>query len=241
MKIEIDSKKYVFTNDQFNFFHTNGYIVVNSLLSHEEVNRIYDIFSLVADKEYSAIANLDRENVELSNVMKMPRIVDIIKRIFEGDAYGLMSQMLFKKVGTQYAKQAWTVHQDNAYHQSPNGKTVTINIACEDIDIENGTLYLYPGTHKEGIIPFEARKSFREDKGENPGNTLILPNKYLDKKVDLIMKKGDTLFMHGNCAHGSYGNITTDRSRPIFSITYIKKGEKFIVGKNANRKEIDLR
>ena len=241
MKIEIDEKRYTLSKEQFNFYHDNGYIIIDSLFSKEEVDRVYEIFSLSADQHYSAILNLDRENIELHNVMKMPRVVDIVESIFQGDAYGLMTQMLFKQVGTQYATQAWTVHQDNAYHQNPNGKTLTINIACEDVDVENGTLYLYSGSHKEGILPFVARKSFREQKGENPGNTIDLPLKYIDKKVDLIMKKGDVLFLHGNCAHGSYGNISINRSRPLYSITYIKKGEKFAIGKNANRKEFSLR
>ena len=63
--------------------------------------------------------------------------------------------------------------------------------------------------------------------------------KYLDKKTNVIMKKGDMFILHGNCAHGSYGN-TTEFSRPLYSITYIKKGEPFLVGKNANRKEFSL-
>ena len=88
--------------------------------------------------------------------------------------------------------------------------------------------------------PFFERKSFREDKGENPGNTLDLPEKYLKHKKDIIMKKGDMLILHGNCAHGSYPNKSSTRSRPLYSITYIKKGEKFLVGKNANRKEFSL-
>ena len=68
-----------------------------------------------------------------------------------------------------------------------------------------------------------------------------MPNKYLNRKVDLTMKKGDALFLHGNCAHGSYGNKSKTRNRPLYSITYIKKGEEFLVGKNANRIEYSLR
>jgi ectoine hydroxylase-related dioxygenase (phytanoyl-CoA dioxygenase family) len=238
--LEIDNKLYDFTKKQFDFYDENGFIVIKNLFSSEEVGRIYHIFTEYADENFSAILNLDREIEELHNVMKMPRVVSIVESIFEGEAYGLMTQMLFKQSGTKYSNQSWTIHQDNSYHQNPNGKTLTINIACEDTDVENGTLYLYPGTHKEGIINFEQRKSFREDKGRNPGNTLQLPDKYLNKKKDIAMNKGDVLFLHGNCAHGSYGNLSKYRSRPLYSITYIKKGEQFAIGKNANRKEFSL-
>jgi len=224
---------------EYSFFHENSFLVIESLFSEEECDRIYELFCEHADKDFSAIINLDREVPELHNVMKMPKVVSIIENLIDSEAYGLMTQMLFKEAGTVYANQAWTVHQDNAYHQNQNGATVTINIACKDAFVDNGTLYVYPGTHKEGILPFETRKSFKENKGSNPGNTLVLPEKYLDKKTDVIMKKGDMLILHGNCVHGSYGNISAF-SRPLYSITYIKKGESFIVGKNANRKEFHL-
>ena len=240
MILDIDNKLYDFTKEEFNFYHENGYIIINGLFSNEEINKIYDLFIEHADQNFSALLNLDREVKELHNVMKMPRIVSIVESIFEGEAYGLMTQMLFKQAGTIYADQSWTIHQDNSYHQNPNGKTLTINIACADSDAENGTLYLYPKTHKEGIINFETRKSFRENKGQKPGNTVQLADKYLNKKRDVIMKKGDVLFLHGNCVHGSYGNLSKNRSRPLYSITYIKKGEPFAIGKNANRKEFPL-
>ena len=237
--LSLNTPTYNLSQEEYNFFHENSYLVIKNLFSEEECDRIYELFCEHADENFSAIINLDREIPELHNVMKMPKVVSIIESLVDSEAYGLMTQMLFKEANTTYANQAWTVHQDNAYHQSQSGATLTINIACKDAYVENGTLYVYPGTHKEGILPFEPRKSFREDKGEQPGNNLSLPEKYFDKKTNVIMKKGDMFILHGNCAHGSYGN-TTEFSRPLYSITYIKKGEPFLVGKNANRKEFSL-
>ena len=234
-----DTPTYDLSKEEYNFFHENGYIVIKNLFSEIECDRIYELFCEHAEEDFPAIINLDREVPELHNVMKMPKVVSIIEGLVDSEAYGLMTQMLFKEENSAYADQAWKVHQDNAYHQNQNGATLTINIACKDSYVENGTLYVFPGTHKEGILPFKPRKSFREDKGSQPGNELSLPKKYMDKKTDLIMKKGDMLILHGNCAHGSYGNLT-EFSRPLYSITYIKKGEYFLVGRNANRKEFSL-
>ena len=238
--LNIDTPLREISANQYDFFHSNGYLIIDSLFSTKECDRIYQLFCEHADADYSAIINLDRKVQELHNVMKMRKVVSIVEGLMKSEAYGLMTQMLFKEVGTKYANQSWTVHQDNAYHQNPNGATLTINLACKDSDKETGTLYVFPGSHKEGILPFVARKSFREDYGRNPGNTLDLPNKYLKLKKDIIMKKGDMLILHGNCAHGSYPNKSSTRSRPLYSITYIKKGEKFLVGKNANRKAFSL-
>jgi len=237
--LNLNNPTYKLSTVEYNFFHENGYIVIKALFSETECDRIYELFCEHAEEDFPAIINLDRKVPELHNVMKMPKVVSIIEELIDSEASGLMTQMLFKEANTAYANQAWEVHQDNAYHQNPNGETLTINIACKDAFVENGTLYVYPGSHKEGILKFEARKSFREDKGSQPGNKLLLPEKYLDHKTDLIMKKGDMLILHGNCAHGSYGN-STEFSRPLYSITYIKKGGEFLVGRNANRKEFAL-
>ena len=229
----------IFSLEELNFYKENGYLVKN-IFSHEETNTIYDIHKKYADENFSALMHIDRKEQDLVNFIKSPKIVSIIESMLDGEAYALMGQMLFKKPGTIYANQAWSIHQDNSYHQSPNGLTITVNIACEDVDVENGTIFLYPGTHKEGLINFQPTKSFREGENQKPGNTIELEEKFLNNKVDLKMKKGDTLFMHGNCAHGSYGNKSKNRARPIYAITYIKKGEDFAIGKNANRKEISL-
>jgi len=227
------------TTEELDFYFENGYLIKN-LFSHSEVDRIYNIHIKYVDENYSALMHIDRKEKELLNFIKSSKVVTLIEAMLKGEAYALMSQMLFKKPDTIYSKQSWTIHQDNSYHQNPNGLTITVNIACEDSDIENGTIYLFPGSHKEGLFNFKPRKSFRENHRERPGNTIELPQKYIDNKVDLIMKKGDVLFMHGNCAHGSYGNSSKMRSRPIYAVTYIKKGESFAIGKNANRKEILL-
>ena len=87
-------------------------------------------------------------------------------------------------------------HQDFANYKPRGYKQATIVNCFTFLDhhnINNAALHVFPGSHKEGILPFEERKSYREDKDDQPGNTLKLPKHYLDKKTDVIMKKGDML------------------------------------------------
>ena len=102
-------------------------------------------------------------------------------------------------------------------------------------------VYILPRFTQGRYFPFEPTKSYREDPKSNPGNTVDLEilKKFEPKKTNLEIKKGSTLFMQGNCIHGSYPNHS-NRSRPLLSISYIPKGTKFIRGKNANRMEISL-
>lgn len=148
---------------------------------------------------------------------------------------GLMSMILFKKPETQYAAQAWNVHQDNAYTRNPNGLYITAGLFLEDADRENGTIFVYPGSHREEILPFMPQVSFREGKGEQPGNITDIPSKYNGTERDMIAGKGAVMFMNGNTLHGSHPNKSKTRSRPIYTNTYIPNGEEFLPGGTAGR------
>jgi len=153
---------------------------------------------------------------------------------------GLMSMILFKKPETQYASQAWNVHQDNAYTKNPYGLYITAGLFLEDADRENGTLFVYPGSHKENILPFKPQISYREGEKEQPGNVAEIPEKYKGTEVDVIARKGAVMFMSGNTLHGSYSNESKNRSRPIYTNTYIPNGEEFLPGSTAARVPIPL-
>jgi len=152
---------------------------------------------------------------------------------------GLMSIILYKMPGTQYAEQAWNVHQDNAYPKNPYGLYITASIILADIDRENGSIYVYPGSHEEGLLPHAPMKGYREEKGKRPGNIASFPEKYRGKEVDIIAKKGAVFFLNGNTLHGSYPNLT-NRPRPIYTNTYMPNGEEYVPGKIATRSPILL-
>ena len=99
---------------------------------------------------------------------------------------------------------------------------------------KNGTLYIYEKSHKYGIFDYQRKISYRETDFQ-PGNTI---NNDSFKIIDLNFNKGDLLVLHGNLVHGSYPN-KSNFSRPLYSVSYIVKGENFIPGLNAQRKELN--
>lgn len=219
-------------------YDDNGYLILENVLALEECDRLMTIFEAYADKDYSAILNLDRIEPEVRQLMKLGEIVSRVEQLQGAEVVGLMSQMLFKKTGSRYAMQAWHPHQDNSYPQAEYGAYITTNIFFENADVGNGGMYIYPGSHREGLLPFSPLKSYREDMGENPGNIVEPPDKY--EKVDLVAKKGGMLVLNGCVIHGSYPNESAERSRPLCQLIYIKRGVSFIAGKNANRTAIPL-
>jgi len=174
-------------------------------------------------------------------IMSNKKTIDILENIQKTQIVGLMTQMLFKEVNTRYAKQAWNPHQDNIYVKNKSTlnnnfttQYLTTNFFLDSANKKNGTLYVYPGSHKFGLYEAESNISYREKSDTNPGNKI--PEKYLTKfkKVDCNFDKGDLLILNGNLIHGSYSN-TSNKSRPLLSVSYISKGESFISGKNARR------
>jgi ectoine hydroxylase-related dioxygenase (phytanoyl-CoA dioxygenase family) len=229
------------TAAQYDEYWTNGYVVVEKLFTPAECDEIHELSLVHAEPGHPAILNLDRKVPRLRDYMKDPRAVSILDTLQGTEVVGTMSQILFKRAGSQYATQAWNPHQDNAYPQNPNGRYLTINIALTEQDLGNGCLYIFKGSHKEGLYPCETTPSYREIPGTNPGNTVASHILERFERADLMMAKGDALFLHGNVVHGSYPNNSPTRSRPMMQYTYIDKGEPFIAGRNANRMAIPVR
>jgi ectoine hydroxylase-related dioxygenase (phytanoyl-CoA dioxygenase family) len=257
------------TEQQFNSYWKNGFVIINNALTKSECNYMNQEIRKYANHNFAAIMNPDRVEFllaqSLSNlneadslpkkvnyvreaemvatlmrsVMGNPKTLSCLEYLQKREIVGLMSQMLFKEVGSPYASQAWAPHQDNAYPKNPNGQYITTNFFFEDAKKENGSLYVYCGSHLSGLAEFQERSSYREKIGDSPGNKI--PDEILNnfEKTDVTFKKGDMLVLHGDCIHGSYPNVS-DRSRPLLSCSYISKGESFIPGQNAQRKIIDL-
>ena len=68
-------KQYELSEEQYGFYHENGYLIVPALFSHSECDRIYQLFRERADEKFSAILNLDREIGELRKTMLDSRIL----------------------------------------------------------------------------------------------------------------------------------------------------------------------
>ena len=191
--------------------------------------------------------NLKKVATMTKELISDSAIVEILSQLQQSNVSYLMSQMLYKQANTRYALQAWSPHQDNSYIDSdtpghPNGfntQYITTNLFLDEADLSNGTMYVYPGTHKVGKLPCNYQASYRETLGSNPGN-FIEPKLYQEyRKVDCIFEIGSLLIMNGNLIHGSYANVSS-KSRPLLSVSYITAGSYFFKGNNARRKEHTL-
>jgi len=170
-------------------------------------------------------------------MMKHRTVVDVLKTLQGAPVWGLQTMFLFKRGGTDYGPQAWNPHQDGAYVGENSRHYITGNIPFEDQDPGNGCMFIFPGSHREPILPSEKVQSFHEKAGQRPGHKVEVPGEY--PRVNLLLKKGSVLFLHGHVIHGSYPN-NSRRPRPMLLIPYITKGYSFISGETARREPIEL-
>ena len=243
-------------------FNQNGYYILRNFYTSNKCNDFLKLISKYASKDYPPIMNPDRIDFLISQSLdkfsvlknlkektlfckKLLKDINLIKKfMFDEKIFKvlnfikgkkvdpLMSQMIFKKAKSKFSKQSWQPHQDNSYPKNKNGHYITTNVFLNKSTKKNGTLYVWKGSHEYGIFKFNFKKSYRE-KDNKPGN-IVKTKKKFNVKV-LNFNKGDLLILHGNCVHGSLPN-NSNISRPLYSVSYIPVGEKFIPGKNAQRK-----
>ena len=224
---------------QVKFYDLNGYLVLDDIITKDECAKAIKVFEGYADERFSAIMNLDREDKLVRELVMLPELINAVEQLQRWEVDSVMSQMLFKKAGSNYAGQAWNPHQDNSYPQIPYPLNITTNLFLTDADPENGGMYLFPGSQREPLVQYIPTISHRETPGTNPGNTIQVPSQY--NQEDLIAKAGAVLIMNSHLMHGSYPNNSRTRSRPLFSVSYVTKGVDVPYGNNAKRVRMAVR
>ena len=257
------------TREHKTFFDENGYIIFRNVFSKKEMQLLDKSISSFSNDGWHNIMNPDRIEFLISQsydkLKKLKKLSDkvnffdkaketsqlyrsylvdkrvkkLLNKLTGKKFVGLMTHVIFKHAKTKYAKLAWVPHQDNSYAQMKNGSYITTNLFIHKCFKENGCLYLYPGTHKYGLLNFKKYFSYNAKQNQNPGNRVNLKFNE-NNRVDLELEEGDYLIMNGNLVHGSYGNYSKKYSRHLLSFNYGAKGEKFFPGVTAKREAISF-
>ncbi|MDA8560527.1 phytanoyl-CoA dioxygenase family protein [Nitrospinae bacterium] len=241
------------TEDERKFYWEQGYLIIEGFLGVSRASAVNQILRKVATEDFSIMLHLDRSDdllrqspdsdpddraevsKEIRKIQLNERMVGIVEELYDREMVVVQSIIIYKEAGKPFADQAWNPHQDNSYAQSPNGMYLAVGYPLSDFSPENGGLYLYPGSHKEGLFAWENVEGANQKYGESAGNSLAVPDKY--KKVDIRLKQGDVVIFHGDLIHGSYPNNSV-QSRPFLIVNYIPYGESFTPGRTSNRRVI---
>ncbi|GAB4000574.1 hypothetical protein GCM10028807_53970 [Spirosoma daeguense] len=219
--------------EKMKFWKQNGYVILEQAIQTEWLSQLWsEVEELIAHHEkYETLVRIDLPEYQANpvqpiknvpqNVLNGPyikfmdfhensvigkkimlnnNIVTFLKAVFN-DKVIAMQSLLFK-YGSQQA-----THQDFAYVVSEIPSHLAASwIALEDVHIDSGPLFYYPGSHTIGKFNFGNGIFFNNKSTLNPNDFA----NYLDdacqkeglEKKTLLIKKGDVLLWHAALAHG---------------------------------------
>ena len=158
------------SQDQIDFYRTNGYLGVEDVLSRDEVaelRRVTDAFVEASRQvtETDSVFDLEPghtpENPQLRRLIDPSRQHDVYARGLRHDKIlDITAQLIGPGIRTNGDKLnmksaevgspvEW--HQDWAFYPHTNDDLLAVGVAIDDMTVENGCLLVVPGSHKGRI------------------------------------------------------------------------------------------
>jgi phytanoyl-CoA hydroxylase len=218
------------SQEQIAQFHEKGYIVVEDLLSVDQVEVLRQRVADIAEGrtnypeeciEYEPGANdqvppIDRlrklnscaqhDQVFLDHAHHTA-ILDVAESLLGPDLKLYGDQMFLKPPGGMEK----TYHQDSPYFTIEPMDLVSSWVAMDDVTVENGCLWVVPGSHKGGALDHSEVWMVGERQDMTIRETAF------DRSVEepIVMKAGSCSFHHSLLLHRSGPNKTPHRRRGL--------------------------
>jgi len=223
------------TPEQKQQFLDDGYCVVANLFSESEIAEIeafFEEFKLKGHKIYDGVGYEEtditkqqlramqphRYSRKAQDWMLHPRVGEVLEELLGRPALGVQTMYYFKPPGGK----GQGLHQDNIYLLSKPATCIAAWTAIDSADLDNGCLYVVPGSHNSSILcPEKGGEAWL-----NYGDTHITKFPRDQKPVPVCVPRGSTMFFGGNLIHGSGPNRTKDRYRRTFIGHYIDEASE---------------
>ena len=219
-----------------NDFFNNGWAKYDSCLNFDEVEKInYEIEKFIKEKskelktgeihltdkgDINTIHVMSQESKFFSDLLNSTNFKNLSEYILEEDVEPQWAQLFNKP---KMSGLSAPFHQDNFYWNVLGNKTVTIWLALDYVNENNGGLSYFSKSHKMGLLKHEPTyaKGTSQKVPDNivdklPSNTLIIPT----------LKPGDVLLHHGLTIHGSLPN-KSEKNRRGMSFWYKSVSAKY--------------
>jgi non-haem Fe2+, alpha-ketoglutarate-dependent halogenase len=140
----------------------------------------------------------------LHDLARTPAILDVVEDILGPNVICWATHFFCKMPGDDKGV-SW--HQDCSYWPLTPSKTVTVWLAIDDADRDNGCMQVIPGTHLNGHLPF--RESDEEER--NVLTQTIERATRFGRPVDVELKAGEFSLHSDLLIHGSLPNQSKRR------------------------------
>ena len=230
-------ENYLLTQEEIRQFSDQGYLILNDVLTDEELAPLEQWFDHFVDgKEMdrmgrdfcdmsqpygTPVKDFQLVNAMLPSVYRSELRNNIYYRIAQNIAEQLYTdgkaamdyeQFLAKKPSKKEAE--FAMHQDLGYWpKTTKTWTATFSLALSDSDLINGCLQVTPGSNKEPELrkhtPKDYAGSTQDGKvSRDESHTLVIEPHEDDKVVYLPVKKGSVTIHDERIVHGSGGNLS---------------------------------
>lgn len=198
-------------------FLRSGYLFPIDILNEDEVDAVRQRFDEIErevgrEKSQVGLQHLHRTEPMVWNLATHPRVIDTVRAVLGDDLLLLGSHFFCKQPdviepGTSGGFVAW--HQDVTYWGLEPSKAVTIWLAVDDADVENGCMRYIPESHKGGQLPHGT--------SDRNGNLLSVNQSIAADLVDesqavnVALHAGQAAMHDGLLIHGSNPNHSSRR------------------------------
>jgi phytanoyl-CoA hydroxylase len=236
--------EYTLSPAQVAQFNEDGYLIMPSFLSKEEISRMYRYATEdeVLTKNSYGLMDKDGKASKLALwfvpgkdimglVARSKRMVNAVNQLLEGSSeichYHSKLMQKEPRVGG-----AWEWHQDYGYWYRAQfpfpGEMISAMTALTEATKENGCLQVIKGSHRMGRIE-------HKHEGQQMGADMAYVDQALSmlEHVYVTLKPGDTLFFHSNILHRSEAN-TSDKARWSFITAYNRRTNKPLLEKSTS-------
>ncbi|MEM9037106.1 MAG: phytanoyl-CoA dioxygenase family protein [Actinomycetota bacterium] len=203
-------------------YRRDGYLVVEDLIGGDERDRIcadaqrfidgdYPVSNLPDDGDILAIHFPHWVSPTAQEAVRHPGVAEVLSTItgahlpeWDGAVKCMQSMMFFKPPGLQ--GQAW--HQDERFIPTRDRSLVGAWYALDDADLDNGCLWVLPGSHRPGKI-HPTRDHGRPDEFDPADEAYGFDDA---GAVPVEVRAGAVVFFNGYLLHRSFRN-RSDRGR----------------------------
>ncbi len=210
------------TREQKEVFDTLGYFVIDQLFTIDEMDELTNAIQIYVDRHHEELTDLGTQGISrvgeiqftahlaaqderIKRFVTQDRLVQIAIDIIGPNVRLYWDQAVVKRPETP---REFPWHQDNGYTPVDPEQYLTCWLALTDATLENGCIWVLPGSHKQGTLRHEDSPLGKVAySGENPG-------------VPVPLRKGGVAVFSSLLLHKSGPNLTTADMRKAYIVQY---------------------
>ncbi len=131
--------------------------------------------------------------------LRHPKIASVLTELLGPNVKAMQSMLFVKQAGKP--GQAW--HQDEFYIPTRDRSLVGAWIALDDATVENGGLWIIPGSHQAGVL--YPMRQHGDDRFDGAAEAYDFPHSETDA-IAVEVQRGDVVFFQGYALHRSLPN-----------------------------------